>query len=142
MISSDGFGGRGTTAGTRIQVGATIQTQAGTVLPAQQEPGGRCQGELLANDIADVYVRRPFQQRIEVGVVGRVRISTEHCGIDVDVHISLDIGQASSALAVHGSVDAASPQILSGAGCLQLPGYRYRSHQVEIQSVKGGIIRP
>jgi hypothetical protein len=142
MISSDRFGGRGTTAGSRVQIGSAVEAETGTVLPAQQEARGYGERHLFPDDVPNIDVRRPFQKRVEIGVVSRLGIRAEHRGVDLDVDIGPYSRQAAPAFSLQRSVDMAPPEILSGAGCLQLPGHRHRPAQIEIQSFKGGIVRP
>jgi hypothetical protein len=142
MVSSDRFGGRGTTAGSRVQVGSTAETKAGTLLPAEQQARRGRQGQLLSHDITNVDVRRPLQQGVEVWIVCRLWIGAEDGRIDIDVQLGAYIRQAPPALTMHGSVDVPTPEILIRAGGLQLTRYRNRPNQIQIQSFKGGIVGP
>ena len=142
MISSDRFGGRGTTAGSRVQIGSTGETEPGTGIAAEQEAGWSSQGQLLSHDVPHIDVRCPFQQRVEVGIICRIGIGAEHGCVDVNVDIGPYISQAPPALALHGSVDVPAPEILPCPGGLQLPRYRNRAHQIEVQPLKGGVVGP
>jgi hypothetical protein len=87
-------------------------------------------------------VRRPFEQRIKIGVVSGLGIGAEYRGVDIDVYVGPNIGQAAPAFALHGSMHVPAPQILPTTGGLQLPCYRYRPGQGQIEALEGGIIGP
>jgi hypothetical protein len=142
MASSNRFGGRGTAAGPRVQVGSAREAETGTIIPAKQQPRGGGQGQLFSHDVPDVDVRGPRQQRVKVGIVRSLGIRGEHRGGDLDVHFGADVGQAPPALALHLPVDAPPPQVLTVAGGLQLPGNRDGANQVQIQTFKCGIVWP
>jgi hypothetical protein len=142
MISSDRFGGRGTTAGSRVQIGSTGETEPGTGISAEQQAGGSRKRQLLSYHIPHIDVRGPFQQGVEVGIVGRFRIGAEHGCIDVDVDLGPYISQAPPAFALHGSVDVPAPEILPFARGLQLPCHGDRAYQIQVQPFKGGVVGP
>jgi hypothetical protein len=116
--SSDRFGGRGTTAGSRVQIGSTCETQAGTGLPAEQQVGWSRQGQLLPHHVTHIDVRCPFQQGVKVGIVCGLGIGAEHGCVDIDVNISPYISQAPATLTLQCSVDVPSPEILACPGGL------------------------
>ena len=118
MISSNRFGGRGTTAGSRVQVGSAVQAESGAVFPAEQQAGGSGQGQLFPHHIPDIDVGGALEQGIKVGIIRGLGIRAEDGGIHVDVHFGADIGQASPALALHLTVHAAPPQEFSIPGSL------------------------
>ena len=118
MISSNRFGGRGTTAGSRVQVGSAVQAESGTVFPAEQQAGGSGQGQLFPHNVPDIDVGGALEQRIKVGIIRGLGIRAEDGGIHLDVHFGADVGQASPALALHLTVHAAPPQVFTIAGSL------------------------
>ena len=142
MISSDRFGGRGTTAGSRVEIGSAGETEPGTIFPTQQQASRHSERKLLPYDVPDIDVRRPLQQRVEVGIIGRVGVGAEHRRIDIDIDGGPHVSQAAAALPVHGSVHMPAPEILSRPSRLQLPRHRHRPSQVQIQSFECGIVRP
>jgi hypothetical protein len=101
MVSSNRFGGRGTTAGSRVQIGSTGETEAGAILPAEQQTARSGQRKLLPHYVPDVDVRGPLQQRIEVGMVSRFGITAEDRGVDLDIQLGPDLGETAAALAFH-----------------------------------------
>jgi hypothetical protein len=120
MISSDRFGGRGTTAGSRVQIRSACETEPGTRISAEQQARWSSQHQLLSNYVPHVNVGCPFQQWVEVRVIGSLWIAAEHRRVNIDVHLGFDIGQATTALALHYAVKVPPPEILPGAGGLQL----------------------
>ena len=118
MISSNRFGGRGTTAGSRVQVGSTSETESGTFFPAEQQAGGSRQGQLFPHNVPDIDVGGALEQRIKVGIIRGLGIRAEDGGIHLDVHFGADVGQASPALALHLTVHVAPPQVFTIAGSL------------------------
>jgi hypothetical protein len=118
MVSSNRFGGRGTTAGSRVQIGSTGETEPGAIFPAEQQARGSSEGKLLPHHVPDVDMRGPLQQRIEVGMVSRLGIAAEDRGVDIDVHVGPDLGETPAALALHHPAYGAAPEILSLAGFL------------------------
>jgi len=118
MISSNRFGGRGTAAGSRVQVGSAVEAESGTVFPAEQQTGGNGQGQLFPHHIPDVDVRGALEQGIKVGIIRGLGVRAEDGGIHVDVHFGADIDQASPALALHLTVHAAPPQVFTIASSL------------------------
>ena len=142
MISSDRFGGRGTTAGSRVQIGSAIETESGTRIPAEQQAGWSREDQLLSDHVPHIDVRCPFQQRVEVRIVRGLRIGAEDRSVYLDINVGTYIGQASPALALHGTLDPAPPEILSCPGGMQLTSYRNRTYQIEVQPVEGRIVGP
>jgi hypothetical protein len=140
MISSNRFGGRGTTAGSRVQVGSAAQTESGAVIPAEQQASGSSQSQLFPHHISDVDVGGALEQGIKIGVVSRLRIRAEHRRVDVDIDLGADIGQTPPTFTLHGSVQAAPPEVFSIAGGLQLSSDRHRPYQIKIQSFERGIV--
>jgi hypothetical protein len=140
MMSSNRFGGRGTTAGSRVQIGSAGQAESGTIFPAQEEPRGSCQGELLSDHIADVHMGRAGEQRIEVRIIRRLGVAAEHGRIHIDVYLGADIGQATPAFSLHDRLYGSPPEVLTIAGCLKLAFDRHRAHQVQIQAFKCGVV--
>jgi hypothetical protein len=138
--SSNWFGGRGAAAGSRVQVRSTGETEAGTVFPAEQQAGGYRQSQLFPRDVPDVDMRRALQQRIGIGIVHCFRIGAEDGRIHGDVQFGANIGKASPALALHGTVEPAPPQVRPLARHLKLPRYGYRADQVQIQPLERGIV--
>jgi hypothetical protein len=142
MISSVRVGRCRAPARSRVQVGAAGETQAGTVLPAEQQTGGRREYQLFTDHVPDVDVRRPLKQRVKIRIVGRLGIGAEHRGIDIDVYVGTNFAQAAPAVTLHRCVDAAPPEIFAGPSGLQLPGDGNRRGEFQIQSVEGRIVRP
>jgi hypothetical protein len=54
--NSSRFGGRGTAAGSRVQVGSTVETKTGTIIPTEQQVRWSGQGKFLANYVPDIDV--------------------------------------------------------------------------------------
>jgi hypothetical protein len=142
MVSSNRFGGRGTTAGSRVQIGSTGGTKPGARFPAQQQVSGSSQGHFLPHHVTDVDVRGPLQQRIEVGIVACLGVTAEHRGININVYYGLHLGEAAPAFPFQDTVDLAPPEIFALAGLLELSGDRHRTDQIQIQPFKRRIVRP
>ena len=140
MISSGRLGGRGTTAGSRVQIGSTAQAEPRTIFSAEQQSGRSRQGQLLPHDVTNIDVRRALQEGVEIGVVSRLGIGAEDSSVDFDIYISLDVGQTAATLTLHGSVQLSPPEVLPVAGRLQLPGYRYWPLKVQVQAFECRIV--
>jgi hypothetical protein len=142
MISSNRFGGRGTTAESRVQVGSAAQAESGTILPAKQQPGGSGQGQLFPHHIPDIDVGGALEQGIKVGIIRGLRVRAEDGGIYVDVHLRPDIRQATPTLALHLTMHAAPPQVITIPRSLQLPCDRDGPNQMQLQTFESGIVGP
>ena len=140
MMSSDRFGGSVTGARPRVEIGPAAGAEAGAVFPAEQQVGLGGEGQLLPHHLADVHGRRPIGERIEVGIVYRVRIGAEDRGIHRDVHLVEHLGQATAALAAHYAVEITPPEVLAFAGGLQLTTHHHRSYQIEPQAFERQIV--
>ena len=75
-----------------------METETGTVFPAEQEAGGHGQSQFFPSHIPDVDMRGPLQEGIEIGILRRFRIGAEDGRIDIDVQIGAKLGQATPAL--------------------------------------------
>jgi hypothetical protein len=139
--SSNRFGGCGTFADSRVQVCSTGSTEAGTVFPAEQQPGGHGQRQLLPGYISYVDMRSTLEQRVRIGIVGRVRIRAEDGRIHVDAQNRPDISEASPAVRLQGPAKRPTPQVLAWAGSLELTRDRYGAHEVKIQTFERRIVR-
>src|SRR5690242_11701674 len=135
------FGGRGTPAWPRVQIGSAGEAQPGTIISAEQQPRWSRERQLFPDHIADVDVSGAFRQRIGVRIVRGFTVSRKDCRVHVDVHGGLHLAQAAATLTFHGAMHAATPEILPTAGCLQLAGYRHWTTQVEIEPVEGRVVR-
>src|SRR5215210_8921978 len=114
MISSDRFGGRGTTARSRVQIGSTVETESGTVVPTQQQARRSSERQLFSDHVPDIDVRGAFRQGVKIGIVGRVRVGTENGGLHIDINIGPHVSQAAATFALHGPVHPSPPQVLVG----------------------------
>ena len=114
--------------------------EAGAVVPAEQQMGLACEGELLPHHQPYVHGGGPIGEEIEIGVIHRLRIGAEHGGIYRHVHLVQHFGQTAAALAADPTVESAPPQVLAFAGSLKLAVYHHGTHQVEPQSVEGRIV--
>jgi hypothetical protein len=142
MVSSNRFGGRGTTAGSRVEIGSTGETEAGTLFPTEEETGRRRQNQLLPHYVPDIDMRGALQQRVEIGIVSRLRVAAEHRRVNIDIHFRPHLGQTAATFAFYLGVDGAAPEIFSFAGFLQLSVYRYRTNQIQIETFKRRIVWP
>jgi hypothetical protein len=140
ISSSNWFGGRGAFTRSRVQVSSTRQTETGTVFPTEQQASWSRQGQLLPCYIPDVDVRGAFEQGVEVRIVRGLGIGCEDRGVHLNVDFGADIGQATATFTLHEATKAAPPQIFPMASGLQLPRYRYRTNQVQIQPFKCRIV--
>lgn len=139
--SSNRFGGLGTVARSRVKVRSAVQAETGTVFPAEQQTSRSRQGQLFPCYVPDVDMRRALEQGVKVGIVSGFGIGAEDRGVHIDVNVGADFGQAAPTLALQHAMKAAPPQVLTQPGGLQLPRYRYRPNQVQIQPIECGIIR-
>lgn len=141
MRSSNRFGGRTATAARpRVQIRPAGGAEAGTVVPAQHEIGVCGERQLLAHDLGDVHAGGTVGQRIEIGIVGGVRVGGEHRGVDVDIHIVQHIREAPAALAAHDSVHVAPPKVLAVPGGLELSRHVNRLGESEPQPLERRIV--
>jgi hypothetical protein len=141
-VSSNRFGGRGATAGSRVQIRSAAQAESGTVIPAEQETGRSGQGQLFPHHIPDVDVGGALEQGVEIRIIRRLRVSAEDGGVHINVHCGTDIGQASPALALHLAMHTAPPQVFTVTSRLQLTGHRHWAYQMQIQTFERGIVGP
>jgi hypothetical protein len=86
-------------------------------------------------------MRGPFQQRVRIRIVGRVRIRAEDCRTHVDVEVGTDLAQTSATLGLQRTSQRSSPQVLARASGLELAGDGYRSYKVKIQPLECRVIR-
>ena len=140
MRSSNRFGRGGATAARpRVQVRPAHGAESGTVIPTEQQIGLGRESELLAHHFSDVDGERALGQRIESGIVDRVRVAGEHGGVHVDVHVVQYFGETATALTANHPVDVAAPQILAVTGGLQLSLYRHRAFEPKSQPIERGV---
>ena len=140
MMSSNRFGGSVTGARPRVQIGPAAGAQAGAVVPAKQQMGLSGEGQLLSNHRTDVHGRGPVGEKVEVGVVHRVRIGAEHRGIHRHVHLVEHLRQAAATLAANYAVEITSPEVFALVGGLKLTMHYHWPHQVEPQPLEGRIV--
>jgi hypothetical protein len=136
--SSERFGGDRAPARTRIQVCTATGAQTSTFFPAERE-GRDSQRELLAHRLAHFERRGTGIQRVDAGVIGRVRIGAEK---DVGVHcdVLLHRLEATATLAANPGRDGAAPEVLALVGGLNPTADAHRCYELERQPFQQWII--
>jgi hypothetical protein len=129
------------TARPRIQIGPTLRTEAGTIFPTDYEMQLRRERQLLADDFADVDVHGPLRQRVKIRIVGGVGVGAEDRRVDVDIYGVLHFHETPAALAPDHPVQMSPPEVLPGAGGLELPPHRDRAGELEPEPLKRRIVR-
>jgi hypothetical protein len=86
-------------------------------------------------------MRSTLEQRVRIGIVCGVRIRAEDRGIHIDIQDRANLSQAPPAIGLQSAAQRPTPQVLAGAGSLELAGDRYRAHKVKIQPFERRVIR-
>lgn len=139
MISSDGFGGGAAGARPRVQVCPTAGTEAGTIVPAQQEVTRQRERELFPDDGGDINARGPRWQGIEIRVVRGFGITGKDRSTNLEIYLFEDLRETPPALAAYHGVDGATPKVFTLARRLQLSVDQNTTDQVEVETVEGWI---
>jgi hypothetical protein len=140
MRSSNRFGVRGTAAVFDVQVRSAGGTKTGTIFPAQQQAAGDSQRQLLPGYVTDIDVRGTLEQRVRIGTVGGLWISTEKGPVNRDVQIAAHLTQAAPAFRLQRATQCAPPQIFTWPGSLKLAIYLHRPDQVKIEALERRVV--